>query len=490
MRFFRRPPGRRALWRHRGARRPAHSRGLREVARGTCVAVDRQAPRGGRPDPRSSRIRRHQRELGVRRREERADAAREADREARGAPALRAHHRSVRCRRRGGRCRTRGDGQGRRSQARCDVPHRRIGRGRSVGGPPLERVARRARAHGQEEGRDGRGERSGRRAQAQDRQHRRPGVSESRRLDLLPHRFADRTEIAEVRAAHGDLEPGAASGKRYRLAGRVMGRRLMGKAAFLDLEDRSDRIQLLASADGVGEALFALINDTQLRDIVGGEGEAIASRRGELTLQLAGFELLAPCAHPLPDLHHGLADVEPRYRQRYVDLMVNRDVREDALRRARMISAGRAYLDAAGFVEVETPVLQPLYGGASARPFTTHHNELDRTFYLRIATELYLKRLIVGGLERVYELGKDFRNEGVSFKHNPEFTMVEWYEAYADYEDVAARCERLVHTVACALGRGEGFAAARRRETLADSIGSRTGVDILAARDLAALQAA
>ena len=317
-------------------------------------------------------------------------------------------------------------------------------------------------------------------------------MSESRRLDLLPHRFADRTEIAEVRIAHGDLEPGAASGKRYRLAGRVMGRRLMGKAAFLDLEDRSDRIQLLASADGVGEDLFAAVNDTQLGDIVGVEGEAIASRRGELTLQLGGFELLAPCEHPLPDLHHGLADVEARYRQRYVDLMVNRDVREDALRRARMISAGRTYLDGAGFVEVETPVLQPLYGGASARPFTTHHNELDRTFYLRIATELYLKRLIVGGLERVYELGKDFRNEGVSFKHNPEFTMVEWYEAYADYTDGMRRTEEftaasvrgaLGTTVITRDGREIDMAPPWPRKPLAEAIQEACGVDVMAYRN-------
>jgi lysyl-tRNA synthetase, class II len=325
-------------------------------------------------------------------------------------------------------------------------------------------------------------------------------VSESRRLDLLPHRFADRTEIAEVRAAHGELAAGTASGKRYRLAGRAMGRRLMGKAAFLDLDDRSGRIQLLASADGVGEELFAAINDTQLGDIVGVEGEAISSRRGELTLQLASFELLAPCNHPLPDLHHGLADVEARYRQRYVDLMVNPDVREDAQRRARMIAAGRAYLDEAGFVEVETPILQPLYGGASARPFTTHHNELDRTFYLRIATELYLKRLIVGGLERVYELGKDFRNEGVSFKHNPEFTMVEWYEAYADYTDGMRRTEEftaasvrgaLGTTVITRDGREVDMAPPWPRKPLAEAIEEACGIDVMAYRDgVAGLRAA
>jgi lysyl-tRNA synthetase class 2 len=324
-------------------------------------------------------------------------------------------------------------------------------------------------------------------------------VSESRRLDHLPHRFAERTEIAEVRASHGDLEPGAASGAHYRLAGRAMGRRLMGKAAFLDLEDRSGRIQLLASADGLGDEFFGTVCDTQLGDIIGVSGEAISSRRGELTLRLEEFQLLAPCRHPLPDLHHGLADVEARYRQRYVDLMVNKDVREDVARRARMITAGRAYLDGAGFIEVETPILQPLYGGASARPFTTHHNELDRTFYLRVATELYLKRLIVGGLERVYEIGKDFRNEGVSFKHNPEFTVVEWYEAYADYTDGMRRTEEFVAasvrgalgtTVITRDGREVDMAPPWPRKPLAQAIQEACGVDVLALRDPAELRAA
>ena len=158
--------------------------------------------------------------------------------------------------------------------------------------------------------------------------------------------------------------------------------------------------------------------------------------------------MLSRNTQPLPDTFHGLTDVELRYRKRYLDLLVNEETRETFMLRARIVSAVRAYLDGEGFVEVETPVLQPRYGGAFARPFVTHHNELDRDLYLRIATELYLKRLIVGGLERVYELGKDFRNEGVSFKHNPEFTMLEWYEAYADYHDTMARIETLVETVA------------------------------------------
>jgi lysyl-tRNA synthetase, class II len=324
-------------------------------------------------------------------------------------------------------------------------------------------------------------------------------VSASRSLDHLPHRFPDRSEIAAVRSAHGDLAAGAASGARFRLAGRALGRRVHGKRAFIDLQDRSGRLQLLASEDEIGAELFAAFCDTQLGDVIGVAGEAIASRRGELTLRIEGFELLAPCDRPLPDLHHGLADLEARYRHRYVDLMVNEDVRETVQRRARMIAAGRAYLDASGFLEVETPILQPLYGGASARPFTTHHNELDRTFFLRVATELYLKRLIVGGLERVYELGKDFRNEGVSFKHNPEFTVIEWYEAYADYTDGMRRTEEFVAaSVRGALGstritregREIDLAPPWPRKPLTVAIEEACGVDVLALRDPAALRAA
>ena len=177
----------------------------------------------------------------------------------------------------------------------------------------------------------------------------------------------------------------------------------------------------------------------------------LRSRRGELSLRVDRFQILAKALRPPPDKHHGLSDVETRYRRRELDLIANEDARRLFIDRARIISAIRAYLDGEGFVEVETPVLQPLYGGALARPFTTHHNALDRDLYLRIATELYLKRLIVGGLERVYELGKDFRNEGLSPKHNPEFTMVELYEAYADYNDAAARLEEIVRAAAAAV---------------------------------------
>jgi len=198
---------------------------------------------------------------------------------------------------------------------------------------------------------------------------------------------------------------------------------------------------------------FARLSTLDLGDLIGVDGAVLRSRRGELSLRVDRFQILAKALRPPPDKHHGLSDVETRYRRRELDLIASEDARKLFIDRARIISAIRAYLDGQDFVEVETPVLQPLYGGALARPFTTHHNALDRDLYLRIATELYLKRLLVGGLEKVYELGKDFRNEGLSPKHNPEFTVVEFYEAYADYNDAAARLEQLVGAAATASWR-------------------------------------
>jgi lysyl-tRNA synthetase class 2 len=254
----------------------------------------------------------------------------------------------------------------------------------------------------------------------------------------LPKRFPDRDEVAAVRAQAEQLEAGATDeSTTSRLAGRVLARREMGKITFLDLVDRSGRIQLLA-----GKV------DVDLGDIVGVSGNPAKSRRGEPSLQVVEFELLAKNRAPLPDTFHGLTDVEQRYRKRYLDLLMNEETRADFLTRSRVVAAIRRYLDADGFVEVETPVLQPRYGGAFAEPFVTHWNYLEQDFYLRIATELYLKRLIVGGLERVYEIGKDFRNEGISYKHSNEFTMLEWYEAYADYNDAMVRMENLVEAVA------------------------------------------
>ena len=265
---------------------------------------------------------------------------------------------------------------------------------------------------------------------------------------MLPKRFPDREEVATVRAEADRLEPGAEGDAAHRLAGRIMARRDMGKLMFLDLVDRSGRIQLLVRPNEVGDV------DLDLGDIVGVTGVAAKSRRGEPSVAVRSLELLAKIHSPLPDTFHGLTDVEQRYRRRYLDLLMNDEARDDALVRSRMVTAIRAYLDGDGFIEVETPILQPRYGGAFAEPFVTHSAYLDQDVYLRIADELYLKRLIVGGLEKVYELAKDFRNEGVSYKHSPEFTQVEWYEAYADYRDTMERTETLVERAAqAAIGR-------------------------------------
>jgi lysyl-tRNA synthetase, class II len=215
------------------------------------------------------------------------------------------------------------------------------------------------------------------------------------------------------------------------------------------------------------------------------EGVAFSTKRGELSLRATGWKLLAKSLLAPPEKYHGLEDVETRYRHRELDLMANEETRELFILRSKVVSAVRRWLDERGFLEVETPVLQPLYGGALSRPFTTHHNALDRDLYLRIADELYLKRLIVGGLDRVYEIGKDFRNEGVSHKHNPEFTMLEWYEAYADYRDMAEELEQLVSFVAEEVGYDGplDFTAPWTRLTLREAIRDRTGVDILEHRD-------
>jgi lysyl-tRNA synthetase, class II len=259
---------------------------------------------------------------------------------------------------------------------------------------------------------------------------------------MTSKRFPDRTDIARVREEAESLDSGANTDRTRRIAGRVMARRDMGKLVFLDLVDRSGRIQLLCLVDRTGEL------DVHLGDVVGATGSPAKSRRGEPSLLVDELELLSRIRAPLPDTFHGLTDVELRYRKRYLDLLMNEESRHDAIARSRTVTAIRRILDDWGFVEVETPILQPRYGGAFAEPFITHWNSLEEDRYLRIATELYLKRLIVGGLEKVYEIGKDFRNEGVSFKHHPEFTMLEWYEAYADYRDTMERIEQLVSRTA------------------------------------------
>ncbi|HYH53757.1 MAG TPA: lysine--tRNA ligase [Solirubrobacterales bacterium] len=307
-------------------------------------------------------------------------------------------------------------------------------------------------------------------------------------IEPFPHEFSGREDIAEVRAAHQGLAAGMETDSRHRVAGRIVARRGHGKACFLDVRDGSDQIQLHARKDVLGDEAYELLVDLDLGDIIGAEGTAMATRRGgELSLAIDHWRLLAKSLRPPPDKFHGLEDAETRFRRRELDLIANEESRRAFRTRARTISEIRRWFDEHDFVEVETPVLQPLYGGALARPFTTHHNALDRDFYLRIATELYLKRLVVGGIDRVYELGKDFRNEGVSHKHNPEFTMIEWYEAYADYEKTAHDLERMVAEVAervlgtTKVERGGveiDFAPPWRRITLREAILERSGIDI------------
>ena len=313
-----------------------------------------------------------------------------------------------------------------------------------------------------------------------------------RGIDPFPHSFPEVGPIAAVHETHDDLEAGEETDAAYRVAGRLAARRGHGKAAFLDVVDRSGRIQAHARLDVLGEDSFETLLGLDLGDLVGVDGTAFKSRRGELTLKVTGWTLLGKSLRPPPEKFHGLEDVETRYRRRELDLMANEEARELFILRSRVVAGVRRWLDARGFLEVETPVLQPLYGGALARPFTTHHNALGKDLYLRIATELYLKRLIVGGLERVYELGKDFRNEGLSPKHNPEFTMLEWYEAHADYTDMASELEQLVSDVATEVGyEGEiDFSAPWPRVTLRDAILEETGVDVLAHRDRDAIVAA
>ncbi|HKO37692.1 MAG TPA: lysine--tRNA ligase [Solirubrobacterales bacterium] len=307
-------------------------------------------------------------------------------------------------------------------------------------------------------------------------------------IEPFPHEFSDREDIAEVRAAHPGLQAGAETDSRHRVAGRIVARRGHGKACFLDIRDGSGQIQLHARKDVLGDEAYEILVDLDLGDIIGAEGTAMATRRGgELSLAIDHWRLLAKSLRPPPDKFHGLEDAETRFRRRELDLIANEESRRAFRIRARTITEIRRWFDEHDFVEVETPVLQPLYGGALARPFITHHNALDRDFYLRIATELYLKRLVVGGIDRVYELGKDFRNEGVSHKHNPEFTMLEWYEAYADYEKTAHDLERLVAEVAervlgtTKVPRGDveiDFAPPWRRITLREAIREKSGIDV------------
>lgn len=254
----------------------------------------------------------------------------------------------------------------------------------------------------------------------------------------------------QIHEAHADQDVEALSAEtaRYALAGRIMARRDFGKAAFVQLQDRAGRMQVYVARDLVGDEIFEVFRKLDLGDIIGVTGSPFRTKTGELSLRAENLRLLTKSLRPLPEKWHGLTDVETRYRQRYLDLMVNPRVREVFLQRSRIISLIRDFMQAHDFLEVETPMMQPIAGGATARPFKTFHNSLKMELFLRIAPELYLKRLVVGGLERVFEINRNFRNEGISIQHNPEFTMMEFYQAYATYEDLMDFTEKLICHVA------------------------------------------
>ncbi len=284
-----------------------------------------------------------------------------------------------------------------------------------------------------------------------------------------------------------EREGATISEQRVTIAGRLVSVRDMGKTAFAHLRDAAGQVQLYIRRDELGEQSFEdFLGLVDIGDIIEATGTAFRTRTGEPSLRVSGFRMLSKSLNAPPEKWHGLQDVEQRYRQRYVDLIANARVGDVFRMRARIISAIRRHLDGLGYIEVETPILQPLYGGAAARPFTTHHNALDQTFYLRIADELYLKRLIVGGFERVYEISKDFRNEGIDRNHSPEFTMLEFYEAYADYNSIADRTREMLQSAAMAAfgeltftsgGHQIDLSGSWRKITLREAIREKSGID-------------
>lgn len=312
-------------------------------------------------------------------------------------------------------------------------------------------------------------------------------------LPYFPKRFSDTCLSEVVKRDHEKL-----SGATIRVAGRLMRVRLMGKAAFAHIQDTDGQLQLYFKRDVLGDEQYSYFKFLDVGDIIGAEGTVFMTRTGEISVEVHTVTLLAKAFLPLPDKFHGLADVETRYRQRYLDLIANPETRRVFLLRSAVVRTIRRFLDDRGFIEVETPILQPLYGGAAANPFITHYASLEMDAYLRIATELYLKRLIVGGLDRVYEIGKDFRNEGFSRKHSPEFTMLELYQAYADYNDVMSLTEDMfAFTAMETLGTtdvrfGEqvlDFAPPWRRLTIAEALQECAHIEVSTSTSRATLLA-
>jgi lysyl-tRNA synthetase class 2 len=316
-------------------------------------------------------------------------------------------------------------------------------------------------------------------------------------VEPYPVRFDRDHTTAQVRAEHPDLEPGTETEDVVRVAGRILLLRRQGKLTFATMRDGTGPIQLFVSQQDLGPDEHARFDDLDLGDWVGVEGTVMSTRKGELSVRVRSFTLLSKALRPLPDKWHGLSDVDTRFRQRYVDLAVNEDARRVFAVRSATITAIREYLSARGFVEVETPVLHDQAGGGDARPFSTHHNALDMDLALRIALELHLKRLLVGGIDRVFEIGRVFRNEGLSTRHNPEFTMLELYEAFVDYTEMMELTEHLVaHAAKTALGTtvvqldGEplDLAPPWPRLTLRDAINQHAGVDVHPGMDVEQLE--
>ncbi|HEX4872698.1 MAG TPA: lysine--tRNA ligase [Nevskiaceae bacterium] len=297
----------------------------------------------------------------------------------------------------------------------------------------------------------------------------------------FPNTFRRDTLAEHLHLSYGEREAAELETvtSRFRLAGRLMAKRVMGKASFGQLQDGSGRLQIFCQLNSLGEAAYEGFKSADIGDLLGVSGRVFKTKTGELSLWVESLEPLVKNLRPLPEKWAGLSDTETRYRQRYLDLIVNPAVRETFAKRSRAVRFIRDFLDALGFIEVETPMLQPLAGGATARPFVTHHNALDRDLYLRIAPELYLKRLVVGGFERVYEINRNFRNEGLSTRHNPEFTMLEFYQAYADYRDAMDLVETLIRDCALSVngsaqlqyqGRGYDLAQPFARWTMREAV--------------------
>ncbi len=312
-------------------------------------------------------------------------------------------------------------------------------------------------------------------------------------IDPFPHNYERTAQVKEIVHLHSGLAAGdKKEGEVYKIAGRLMTKRPMGKAAFFNIQDQTGRIQCYLKKAELDEAGLTSFENIDIGDIVGIEGFVFKTRKGELSLHTQKFEILCKSLEPLPEKYHGIQDVELKYRHRHLDLIMDPESRKTFETRSKIIAEIRSFLNERGFLEVETPVLQPIYGGAAAYPFSTHHRALDMKLYLKISPELYLKRLIVGGFEKVYEVGKNFRNEGIDRSHNPEFTMLEWYEAYTDYEYQMNQFEELVAHLARKItgdtkvtyqGKEIDFTPPWRRLSVYDGVKEYAGIDPESASD-------